>query len=519
MVKLTQIMEDKTVDEEIKNTAENSPSNDEENKSTISSDLIRGHINTIILRTLYERDKYGYEIIEEIESKSHGQYSLKQPTLYSALKRLESQGYINAYWKTDEVSQGGRRKYYTLTESGKEIAEKNQAEWEYSRTVIDSLISDRNFDFSQPAPSSVDFKILKKSTTRVPTGNSEHGDGIENENNEAAYTPSSTNGFTASYESTTVVYEDAPPVAAAPAAEVSQPAQVSETVNEQAPVTDNSVAVQPAERQAAGENSAPVQTEMSEEERRIVHENYLRLISEPVEQPVEETPTAPFSDDIDTEKLIYINKPETERDYRNLINNLFVKTIKPQPEPRASAAATSSSPAERKINGNGGTPTVRYEDAAAKANSDGLTVNTSNFESAGSRRKRYNLGANLFKSSLIVAVVMLLEFALTLIFKKDLAVSYAYPFVILALAVAQVLIFGVIRAMNVGKNSTKPASLTYLTASIIVTVIIILIIFVTAILLNVDFSSAADVMAKIIIPIFVSLNIPLFTTLFCLFSK
>ena len=80
---------------------------DEEGKSAISADLIRGHINTIILRTLYERDKYGYEIIEEIEKKSHGQYSLKQPTLYSALKRLETQGYINAYWKTDEATAGG----------------------------------------------------------------------------------------------------------------------------------------------------------------------------------------------------------------------------------------------------------------------------------------------------------------------------------------------------------------------------------------------------------------------------
>ena len=107
---------------------------DDESKSAISADLIRGHINTIILRTLYERDKYGYEIIEEIEKKSHGQYSLKQPTLYSALKRLESQDYINAYWKTDEVSLGGRRKYYTLTDSGREIAERNQAGHESSYT-------------------------------------------------------------------------------------------------------------------------------------------------------------------------------------------------------------------------------------------------------------------------------------------------------------------------------------------------------------------------------------------------
>lgn len=68
------------------------------NSSSISSDLIRGHINTIILRTLYDGDKYGYEIINEIEEKSKGQYSLKQPTLYSALKRLESQDFVTSYW-------------------------------------------------------------------------------------------------------------------------------------------------------------------------------------------------------------------------------------------------------------------------------------------------------------------------------------------------------------------------------------------------------------------------------------
>ena len=139
-----------------------------EEATPIGSDIIRGHINTIILRALYEGDKYGYEIMNDIEVKSHGQYSLKQPTLYSALKRLENQGYIKAYWKTDEVSSGGRRKYFTLTDSGREITEKNLAEWEYSRTIIDSLISDRSFDFSNPAPTPVDFHILKNSVSRVP---------------------------------------------------------------------------------------------------------------------------------------------------------------------------------------------------------------------------------------------------------------------------------------------------------------------------------------------------------------
>ena len=146
--------------------------------SSISSDLIRGHINTIILRTLYDGDKYGYEIINEIEEKSKGQYTLKQPTLYSALKRLESQDFLTSYW--GGVSNGGRRKYFQITDKGRKVVEQNLAEWEYSRTVIDSLISERDYDFSNPPPSSsVDFNILKKSTTRVPVGKGDGEDYIE----------------------------------------------------------------------------------------------------------------------------------------------------------------------------------------------------------------------------------------------------------------------------------------------------------------------------------------------------
>lgn len=137
----------------------------EDENQTVSSDLIRGHINTIILRALYDGDKYGYEIISEIEHKSHGQYSLKQPSLYSALKRLEKEGFITSYWG-GSVS-GGRRKYFSLTESGKKISEQNQSEWEYSRTVIDSLISDKDFDFANPAPVPVDMRVLRDTTTRA----------------------------------------------------------------------------------------------------------------------------------------------------------------------------------------------------------------------------------------------------------------------------------------------------------------------------------------------------------------
>ncbi len=118
--------------------------------NTINSDLIRGHIDTIILKSLYEGDRYGYDIIKEIEQKSGGQYQLKQPTLYSCLKRLETQGFISSYWGAK--SNGGRRKYYALTDMGRELFIHNQTEWEYSRTVIDKLISDKPFDLREAVP-------------------------------------------------------------------------------------------------------------------------------------------------------------------------------------------------------------------------------------------------------------------------------------------------------------------------------------------------------------------------------
>ncbi len=106
----------------------------------IDSDLIRGHIDTIILKTLFEGDKYGYEICKDVEEKSGGTYELKQPTLYSCLKRLEGQGLISSYWTDSDI--GGKRHYYKLTELGKDTFRQNQEDWQRSRQIIDNLISE-----------------------------------------------------------------------------------------------------------------------------------------------------------------------------------------------------------------------------------------------------------------------------------------------------------------------------------------------------------------------------------------
>lgn len=108
----------------------------------INSDLIRGHIDTIILKILKDSDNYGYEIMKAVSVNSDYEYELKEPSLYTSLKRLEKQGHISSYW--GDESQGGRRKYYRITDSGNIAYEKALAEWLHAQKIITKLIQGGN---------------------------------------------------------------------------------------------------------------------------------------------------------------------------------------------------------------------------------------------------------------------------------------------------------------------------------------------------------------------------------------
>ncbi|MBO5774179.1 MAG: PadR family transcriptional regulator, partial [Clostridia bacterium] len=131
---------------------------------TVNTELIRGHVDTIILNSLAERDRYGYEILDIISDLSEGRYEIKQPTLYSCLKRLEKQGFIDSYF--GDESNGGRRRYYKLTEKGRETLEQDQREWEFSRTIINRLLSDKEIDL-KTVEAPFDPNELRPLTRRV----------------------------------------------------------------------------------------------------------------------------------------------------------------------------------------------------------------------------------------------------------------------------------------------------------------------------------------------------------------
>ncbi len=104
----------------------------------ITSDLLRGHIDTMILRLLLDADHYGYEIVKMISARSDGEYELKEVSMYSSLRRMESCGDVTWYW--GDQSQGGRRKYFKITEQGKETYARNKENWEYSARVLKKLL-------------------------------------------------------------------------------------------------------------------------------------------------------------------------------------------------------------------------------------------------------------------------------------------------------------------------------------------------------------------------------------------
>ena len=105
---------------------------------TISADLLRGYTDTLIMRQLAAADGYGYGISRALAEKSGGVVRLKEATLYTAFRRLESGGLIRSYWGDEDT--GARRRYYSLTDPGKSKLEEDTLAWVETKKVMDTLL-------------------------------------------------------------------------------------------------------------------------------------------------------------------------------------------------------------------------------------------------------------------------------------------------------------------------------------------------------------------------------------------
>ena len=99
-----------------------------------SSDVLRGTLDLLVLKTLSLEPMHGWGISQRMQQMSKGLLEVNQGSLYPALQRLEQKGWIRSDWHTTENNR--RAKYYSLTRAGRRQLETEQQEWDRMTTII-----------------------------------------------------------------------------------------------------------------------------------------------------------------------------------------------------------------------------------------------------------------------------------------------------------------------------------------------------------------------------------------------
>jgi DNA-binding PadR family transcriptional regulator len=101
-------------------------------------DWRKGDIESLLLYLIFQRPRYGYQIIKELEARSKGYFKFKEGTLYPILYRLERAGLIQGRWQT--VSSGRQRKYYHITVKGRAAVTERKSQWGDFMTAMNLII-------------------------------------------------------------------------------------------------------------------------------------------------------------------------------------------------------------------------------------------------------------------------------------------------------------------------------------------------------------------------------------------
>jgi DNA-binding PadR family transcriptional regulator len=81
-------------------------------------DLVSDHVFHVLL-SLVDGPRHGYGILQDVEARTHGAFTLGSGTLYSAIKRMQARGWVESAAAPE--SGDARRKYYGLTAEGKRV--------------------------------------------------------------------------------------------------------------------------------------------------------------------------------------------------------------------------------------------------------------------------------------------------------------------------------------------------------------------------------------------------------------
>jgi len=102
------------------------------------SELMRGTLDLLILKTLALQPMHGWGIAQRIQQVSQEVFSVNQGSLYPALHRLEQQGWIDADWSDSDNNR--RAKFYRLTAKGRKQLASEERNWERVAAAVARIL-------------------------------------------------------------------------------------------------------------------------------------------------------------------------------------------------------------------------------------------------------------------------------------------------------------------------------------------------------------------------------------------
>lgn len=95
----------------------------------------KGALELCVLAIVHEQDCYGYELTEKISQ----HIGISEGSIYTLLRRLTKEEYFTTYLV--ESSEGPSRKYYQLTDRGKEYLDEMRSQWQEFATGVNQILN------------------------------------------------------------------------------------------------------------------------------------------------------------------------------------------------------------------------------------------------------------------------------------------------------------------------------------------------------------------------------------------
>jgi transcriptional regulator len=106
----------------------------------MEGEMLKGHLDMIVLAALVAGPAHGYAVIQEIRRRSGGAFELPEGTVYPALHRLEKGGLLSSHWTMAE--SGRKRRVYAVTRSGRQALADHRAIWQRFVDAIGGLFGE-----------------------------------------------------------------------------------------------------------------------------------------------------------------------------------------------------------------------------------------------------------------------------------------------------------------------------------------------------------------------------------------